>query len=186
MKKDKSVVTESPSGSGITISSSSNRLFFREEEESERKQTIYDFPLTIVTRNGSSKYDFVKLLCSSQSDLETNLFKVISVRPIFLQYKFLIDLKLELHFWYPFPADEMAGLWAKISSSKSTIGHSCMWDNMCWKVYNCYPTCTKVKLAKCLAGEPFHNSLILSKYLHPYTDMVYELLRTSTEYVTMP
>ncbi|KAL4557167.1 hypothetical protein LXL04_035339 [Taraxacum kok-saghyz] len=61
MKKDKSVVTESPSGSGITISSSSNRLFFREEEESERKQTIYDFPLPIVTRNGSSKYDFVKV-----------------------------------------------------------------------------------------------------------------------------
>ncbi|KAL4575409.1 hypothetical protein LXL04_022252 [Taraxacum kok-saghyz] len=87
------------------------------------------------------------MLCSSQSDLEANLFK---------QYKFLIDLKLELHFWYPFPADEMAGLWAKISPSKSTIGHSCMWDSMCWKVYNCYPTCTK-------------------------TDMVYELLRTSTD-----
>ncbi|KAL4583487.1 hypothetical protein LXL04_008060 [Taraxacum kok-saghyz] len=138
---------ESPSRSGITISSSSNRLFFREEEESEREQTIYDFPLPIVTRNGSSKYDFVmvkvwlgdnadhyyvlsrfllsrmltvtkipnhtalkialelkkllvdnSLLDVSQSDLETNMFKVISVRLIFLQYKFLIDLKLELHF----------------------------------------------------------------------------------------
>ncbi|XP_023753263.1 uncharacterized protein LOC111901619 isoform X1 [Lactuca sativa] len=61
MKKDKSVVIENPSGSGVAKTSSSNRLFVREEEESERKQTTYDFPLPIVTRNGSSKYDFVKV-----------------------------------------------------------------------------------------------------------------------------
>lgn len=61
MRKDKSVVTENPIGSGVANSSSSNRLFSREEEESERKQTTYDFPLPIVTRNGSSKYDFVKV-----------------------------------------------------------------------------------------------------------------------------
>ncbi|CAH1445663.1 unnamed protein product [Lactuca virosa] len=187
MKKDKSVVIENPSGSGVAKSSSSNRLFVREEEESERKQTTYDFPLPIVTRNGSSKYDFVKvkvwlgdnadhyyvlsrfllsrmltvtkipnhtalkialelkkllvdnsLLDVSQSDLETNLFKLMKWRGYGARvYKSLQD-------------DD------KISPSKGTTGHSCMWDSMCWKVYNCYPTCTK-------------------------TDMVYELLRTSTD-----
>ena len=82
-----------------------------------------------------------------------------------------------------------------------------MWYCLCWKVYHCHPTCTKAKLAQCLAGEPvLHIFVSLSRphtsalsilwfwvlywcllhifFLMLQTDMVYELLRTSTEYVT--
>ncbi|KVI07584.1 hypothetical protein Ccrd_014052, partial [Cynara cardunculus var. scolymus] len=59
--KDKSVVTESPSGSGVSKSSFSSTLFVREEEESDRKKTTNDLPLRIVTHSGSSRYDFVKV-----------------------------------------------------------------------------------------------------------------------------
>ncbi|KAI3735153.1 hypothetical protein L6452_14641 [Arctium lappa] len=61
MKKDKSVLIASPSGSIEAKSSSSNKVFFPEEEESEKHQTSNDFPLPAGTRNGSSKYDFVKV-----------------------------------------------------------------------------------------------------------------------------
>ncbi|KVI04594.1 uncharacterized protein LOC112524691 isoform X2 [Cynara cardunculus var. scolymus] len=61
MKKDKSVLIASPSGSTEAKSSSSNKVFFPEEEESEKQQTSNDFPLPAGTRNGSSKYDFVKV-----------------------------------------------------------------------------------------------------------------------------
>lgn len=61
MKKDKSVLIASPSGSAEAKSSSSNKVFFPEEEESEKQQTTNDFPLPAGTRNGSSKYDFVKV-----------------------------------------------------------------------------------------------------------------------------
>lgn len=62
MKKDKSVLIASPSGTTETKSSSSNRVFLpEEEEESEKYQIANDFPLPIATRNGSSKYDFVKV-----------------------------------------------------------------------------------------------------------------------------
>ncbi|KAI3756915.1 hypothetical protein L6452_04447 [Arctium lappa] len=65
--KDKSVVTENPTGSGLSKSSFSSRLIFvreeeeEEEEESERKQTSNDLPLRIITHSGSSRYDFVKV-----------------------------------------------------------------------------------------------------------------------------
>lgn len=61
MKKDKSVLIASPSGSTEAKSSSSNKVFFPEEEESEKQHTTNDFPLPAGTRNGSSKYDFVKV-----------------------------------------------------------------------------------------------------------------------------
>ena len=53
----------SPSGSTEAKSSSSNKVFFPEEEESEKQHTTNDFPLPAGTRNGSSKYDFVKVYC---------------------------------------------------------------------------------------------------------------------------
>ncbi|CAH1429844.1 unnamed protein product [Lactuca virosa] len=61
MKKDKSVLIASPSGTTEANSSFSNRVFLPEDEESEKQQTTNDFPLPIATRNGSSKYDFVKV-----------------------------------------------------------------------------------------------------------------------------
>ncbi|KAI3517568.1 hypothetical protein L1887_16783 [Cichorium endivia] len=61
MKKDKSVLIASPSGTSEAKSSFSNRVFLPEEEESEKHQTTNDFPLPSATRNGSSKYDFVKV-----------------------------------------------------------------------------------------------------------------------------
>nr|KAJ0226988.1 hypothetical protein LSAT_V11C100045900 [Lactuca sativa] len=36
-------------------------VFLPEDEESEKQQTTNDFPLPIATRNGSYKYDFVKV-----------------------------------------------------------------------------------------------------------------------------
>ncbi|KAI3815870.1 hypothetical protein L1987_15553 [Smallanthus sonchifolius] len=59
MKKDKSIA--SPSGTSEAKSSSSNKVFLPEEEESKKQQTNNDFPVRTGTRNGSSKYDFVKV-----------------------------------------------------------------------------------------------------------------------------
>lgn len=63
MKKDKSVLIANPSGTSDAKSSSSNRVYLPEdeEEESEKQLTTNDFPLPTATRNGSSKYDFVKV-----------------------------------------------------------------------------------------------------------------------------
>ncbi|KAL4574898.1 hypothetical protein LXL04_021738 [Taraxacum kok-saghyz] len=63
MKKDKSVLIASPSRTTRTKSSSSNRVYVpeEEEEESEKRQISNDFPFPMATRNGSSKYDFVKV-----------------------------------------------------------------------------------------------------------------------------
>ncbi|KAK9059667.1 hypothetical protein SSX86_020371 [Deinandra increscens subsp. villosa] len=68
MKKDKSAFIASPSGASEAKSSSSNsnKLFLpdeeeEEEDESKKQQTSNDFPVRTGTRNGSSKYDFVKV-----------------------------------------------------------------------------------------------------------------------------
>ncbi|CAI9270487.1 unnamed protein product [Lactuca saligna] len=61
MKKEKSMLIANPSGTTEENSSFSNRVFLLEDEESEMQQTTSDFPLPIATRNGSSKYDFVKV-----------------------------------------------------------------------------------------------------------------------------
>ncbi|KAJ9553520.1 hypothetical protein OSB04_017565 [Centaurea solstitialis] len=65
MKKDKSVLIASPSEPKSSSSSSSNKVvFFPEEDESDKQQSTTnnnDFPLPAGTRNGSSKYDFVKV-----------------------------------------------------------------------------------------------------------------------------
>lgn len=68
MKKDKSVLIANPSqpkSSSQSSSSSNNKVLIREDEqelESEEKQfSINDFPLRTGTRNGSSKYDYVKV-----------------------------------------------------------------------------------------------------------------------------
>ncbi|XP_023755601.2 P-loop NTPase domain-containing protein LPA1 homolog 1 isoform X2 [Lactuca sativa] len=61
MKKDKSVLIASPNETTEANSSFSNRVFLPEDEEMEKQQTTNDFPLPIATRNGSSKYDFVKV-----------------------------------------------------------------------------------------------------------------------------
>ncbi|KAL4564541.1 hypothetical protein LXL04_028605 [Taraxacum kok-saghyz] len=142
MKKDKSVVTESPSGSGITISSSSNRLFFREEEESERKQTIYDFPLPIVTRmvlpNTTSS--------SSQSDLETNLFKLMKWRGYGQKYINRYRMMTRFHH-----------------------------QRVPLVILVCGTTC----VGKSTIATQLAQRLNLPNVLQ--TDMVYELLRTSTD-----
>ncbi|KAL8224025.1 hypothetical protein R6Q57_019500 [Mikania cordata] len=62
MKKDKSVLVASPSGSSEAKTSSSNKVFLPDEEdEPNKQQTTNDFPARTGTRNGSSKYDFVKV-----------------------------------------------------------------------------------------------------------------------------
>lgn len=67
MKKDKSAA--SPSGNyeaKSSSSSSSNKVILPEEEDESKKQQTSnnnnnDFPVRTGTRNGSSKYDFVKV-----------------------------------------------------------------------------------------------------------------------------
>ncbi|KAK1429952.1 hypothetical protein QVD17_12320 [Tagetes erecta] len=60
MKKDKSAA--SPSGN-YEAKSCSNKIILpdEDEEESKKQQTTNDFPVRTGTRNGSSKYDFVKV-----------------------------------------------------------------------------------------------------------------------------
>ena len=43
----------------------------------------------------------------------------------------------------------------QISPSKGSFGDSCLWNCLCWEVYNSYTTCTEAKLAKCLTGSAF-------------------------------
>lgn len=66
MKKDKSVLIANPSENyeAKSSSSSSNKQLFPDEydEEDNQQQINNDFPLRTGTRNGSSKYDFVKVL----------------------------------------------------------------------------------------------------------------------------
>lgn len=97
----------------------------------------------------------------------------------------------------------------KISSPKSSTGNSCLWNCLFWEIHHCHTTCPTVELAKCLTGkfillfslwECYRYmcfwlliALVFTHFWHVcyffyflslwQTDMVYELLRTSTEYV---
>ncbi|XP_039037102.1 uncharacterized protein LOC120174267 [Hibiscus syriacus] len=70
------------------------------------------------------------LLDISQYDLEANLFKLMQLA------------RLWVSLCKPVQDDD------QISPSESSFGNSCLWNCLCWEVYNSYTTCAKAKLAE--------------------------------------
>ncbi|XP_024970678.1 uncharacterized protein LOC112509773 [Cynara cardunculus var. scolymus] len=193
--KDKSVVTESPSGSGVSKSSFSSTLFVREEEESDRKKTTNDLPLRIVTHSGSSRYDFVKVKVWLGDDADH--YYVLSR---FLLSRMLTVTKIPNHVALKIALELKKLL---VDNSLLDVSQSDLETNlfklMKWRGYgqeyiNRYKMMTRfhhrrVPLVILVCGTACVGKSTIATQLAQrlnlpnvlQTDMVYELLRTSTD-----
>ncbi|KAG5533685.1 hypothetical protein RHGRI_027761 [Rhododendron griersonianum] len=154
MRKDK----------GVIIADRNTRREERDEDDDESNPVDVPTPaVKISIPKASSKYDFVKVKVwlGDNADhyyvlsrfLLSRMLTVTKI-PNHVAIKIALELKkllIDNSLLDVSQSDLEANLF-KISPSESAVGHSCMRYCMCWEVNNCYPTCSKAKLAKCLAA----------------------------------
>lgn len=126
----------------------------------------------------------ILILAISLALLAVHVFAIMFTQPLLLHTYFTLFIIL-----------------FQISPPKGSSGDSCMWNCMFWEIYNSNSACSTSKFTKCFTGMlitgffvlAYWPNVIIVRYYDVFfvlkilqTDMVYELLRTSTEYEEIP